>query len=247
MNNFAIWTVQRTGSTTLVDIIEKLTSKEILHEPFNEDRKFSFRRNLNILDQHLKQLKEKEFLFKHCWNVHSNECNSMLLDFLLREGYKVILLKRRNLLAMEVSRQLAKQTDIWGKQYPKGIGTFEYGTLSPFNLDEMRKKINQYEDSLSFYKDWFHQNEIPSLSIAYEDIFTGSLAERFNHVRTVLDFLSIPIDLLAEKSDDITNLLLNYKLNDAETYSKIPNLVEIIRSFPEYTLVENAQLEQIRN
>lgn len=240
MSGFAIWTVQRTGSTTLAKILEQVTTREVQHEPFNRDRQFSYHGDLSILQQHLQQLSSQEFCFKHCWNVHSEESNMLLLNFLLKQGYSVILLERCNVLAMEISRQLAKQTGVWAKKQSDDRQPLpEDVALLPFNLLEMKKKIKAYKSKLSFYRDWFTCNQVPLLEIGYEELFTGNLDDRLNQVGQVLRFLSVPGERLSENHGPIVSLLSDYKLNGSDMYRQIPNLGEIVRLFPESKLAEN--------
>lgn len=234
---FLIWTVQRTGSTTLASILAHLSENKVIeHEPFNTGRMLDYQGKEELLVKQLQEIKGEKFCIKHCWNVHAPNSNQLILKHLLQDNYRIILLQRDNILAMEISRQLAKQTGIWGKNN-NSENTSSFSNLSPLDISQMQKQINSYKAQLNEYKSQFKHEHIPYSNISYEQLFDGSLEKRLKMIEEVCKFLNIDSQMMKNKSQEIKELLMNYKQNNSEMYQNIPNVKEIQEVFSDYYLI----------
>ncbi len=233
---FLIWTVQRTGSTALADICYHLSDKNVKHEPFNVDREFPYNGKDELLQQ-LKKLKGEDFCFKHCWNVHRPMFNQLILDFFLEEGHKVILLSRSNVLAMEISRQLAKQTGVWGKKSGKEHRSYIDQEFLPIDIVQAAQSIGNYVASLNEYRAKLEQANIEYFTLSYEKIFEASMEQRFSLIEKLSEFLDIPSKNIEDKKADLVNLIKDNKQNTIDVYKKIPNIGKLATRFPEYRIL----------
>jgi|GEM_PF-5701687 LPS sulfotransferase NodH len=233
---FFVWTVQRTGSTTLTTILSHLSSSDVKHEPFNVNREFAYRRNKDVLIQNLDNLRGQCFCFKHCWNVHRPMFNQLIFDFFIQDGYRLILLSRSNVLAMEISRQLAKQTGVWGKNTEKDHCSYIEQDFLPLDIIEITQSISSYVTRLNEYRLQLEQANINYFSLSYENIFETSMEQRFSLIRKLCNFLDIPSKNIEDKKTNLEDLLKDNKQNTFEVYKKIPNIDKILMKFPEYNI-----------
>jgi LPS sulfotransferase NodH len=127
--------------------------------------------------------------------------NISLVSILKEEGYKVIKLKRRNLIKQYVSLKSAQQSDYWHSDIPIDIKKIH---LSTFGLVRNLKRI---ESENALMNKWF--DPTVSLEIYYEDL-VGEKAELT--MEKIVDFLeleksitNIPdlIKLLPENLEDV--------------------------------------------
>lgn len=120
---FVIWTLQRTGSTTLARTLQSHTGERVLHEPFGRNRPFAAVAQVFQKDSDSERaraelhaaLAERPSL-KICIEVHQKPFIDLLLTALMERGYGHAFLTRASLPRL-LSFQFAKKTKIWG---PKG-------------------------------------------------------------------------------------------------------------------------------
>jgi len=120
---FVIWTMRRTGGTTLADLLMTLSEHpRCTHEPFNWDRAFGWvSKAWNedadpvALRTNMKRVLHKRPNIKHCHEIHPQELNACLLEETLTRDYRHIILDRRAEADRILSLELAKQTGAWGK------------------------------------------------------------------------------------------------------------------------------------
>lgn len=236
-NHVVIWTVQRTGSTTLANILELLYNQSILHEPFNSNRSMAYKRDKEVLIQQLKSLQQKPISIKHCWNVHSPQYNQLILNFTIEEGYRIILLYRENALAREISSQLAKQTGVWGQSSIKKYPNYLEQELLSLNIKQMKKNIETYLEQLKEYKNYLIQKKVNFFEVSFEDLFENSLETRLRQIKNICQFIGVSPENMKNKHEEICDLLMNYRQNGKPIYQKIPNIKEIQQEFSNYTLV----------
>jgi LPS sulfotransferase NodH len=229
---FLIWTVQRTGSTSLSNILQTITGQKILHEPFNSNRLLAYNNDEEVFLLQLEKLRSDSICFKHCWNVHSLQVNQSILDVTIDESYKILLLYRKNNLAREISRQLAKKTGIWGHGSLSSNQVDIEQNLSSFNIKQMKKSMDIYLDELKKYRNYLIANHSCFLEISYEDLFEGTLEKRLKNLNIITGFLDICSD--GKNQNKINDWLMNYKQNTEKEYSKISNLKEIMDTLSEY-------------
>lgn len=233
---FVIWTVQRTGSTSLANMLTLLSGEVVHHEPFNQDRFLSYQKEQNKLLESLEELKERQLNFKHCWNVHPNWCNDLILDFVLKENYSVILLYRQNMLKVQLSKELAKQTGIWGKKEKLQVNNVI--TLQPIDITTLKTAIDTYKTQLNKYRDRFENNSYSYQEVCFENLFEerSSFTEKLQYLGEICQFLAIDTNSFAQNKDKLYQQLVDNKQNDTQDYEKIPNFKKIKQEFENYAI-----------
>lgn len=237
-NKFVIWTVQRTGSTSLANILTLLSGEVVHHEPFNSDRFLAYDGEQDKLAERLAELEEKKLNFKHCWNVHPNWCNDAILKFVLENNYSIILLHRQNMLKVQLSKELAKQTGIWGKKEKDAVNASKEYELQPIDIEFIKQKLNSYKNDVAKYQKRFSNGEFKFIEITFEDIFGDdkSFEDRLDKVAEICHFLDIETSALNADNEKLYQQLVNNKQNTAQDYAGIPNIEAIKAEFSEYAL-----------
>jgi len=242
LHPFVIWTTQRTGSTVSSAILRRLSGQDIAQEPFNGAKHLAYHKDEKKLALHLQNL--DGLCFKHCWNIHPEKFNRMILDQIIGEKYKFVTLNRRNVLKMWLSTQLARQTGVWGK----GSESSDYfeKKLQPLDIDLLKHDVIKYTNELDKFRDLLAQDGCSIFEIAYEDLFEGDIKNRFNHWERLCGFLQIAAPSLNDAT--IVDLIMHRKQGTEELYARIPNLQEVQEVFPEYDLhVQASPVSPVRN
>jgi hypothetical protein len=245
--SFVIWTFQRTGGTALTSALSISTkNSEIKHEPFNRDRDFSniskaFREgDISCSTKLTHNLLESGLSFKHCFELHSIEFNSMLLEvFDSYPNYRHIILMRNSEIRRILSLYLAKQTNVWGKWKVDKGGFDEIiagkQLLDPFPIDEM---INHSKKCLK-YRDWiqgvFKTKEILNLFITYEDLYERSPQRRIENFKKVFDFVGATFTL---EDRGVYNCIFSSKQGSDDIFKYVPNIEEAKKYLSETTEIQ---------
>src|SRR5579863_9787871 len=100
---FIIWTMQRTGGTSLTDLLLEMSEhKAAEHEPFNRDRQFGAvtiawaqTKDEEALRRALADLLAQRHLIKHTYELRDMQLNLALMEAAARD-YRHIFLFRRD-------------------------------------------------------------------------------------------------------------------------------------------------------
>lgn len=255
-----IFSLARSGSTTLMNLLNIHKMIYAISEPFNIlneenlvnipgicEREISTR---EMLDEELGKITENYNCIKHIWHPSGfpfiesspgyafNDIES-LNEYLLTKFDFVIFLNRRNILKRIVSVMMSKQTELWEPiRIPTGrdkktVKTEEF-SYHPVNPEGIEWHIKHEK----FYVDYFREKLI-SRGVKYIEMFHEDFLAKQMHVKekisifnNLLDFLELPRNF----NHDQTLVMQDYlgtklKLNSASTYTKIPNIQEIEELF----------------
>lgn len=228
---FVIWTTQRTGSTTLANLLAALSQKTIMHEPFNKSRPLQYQNDKETLLKNLQSLSESKLYFKHCWNVHPSWTNQLIFQHIIQDNYKIILLYRSNALKMHISKELAKQTGVWGLKQKLMLSVED--ELQPFDITKLKEQIKIYQSQLKTYKSQLKTKNCDFLELSYEKLFEEDVSyeTRKEIISEICQFLDIDRQNIVNKEENVYEQLMNKKQNTVEEYQKIPNLKEIEQEF----------------
>jgi len=149
---FIIWTLQRTGGTTLADLLISLSQAPTLgHEPFNHDRRLGglHRAFLDTHDEAALRAGIRAALagagsLKHCHELMPPRLNEILMDETTAAGWKAVILDRQNDSARMLSLITAKLTGAWGRALAdQVVRDCEAGTrvLPPADLEAARRGL----------------------------------------------------------------------------------------------------------
>jgi LPS sulfotransferase NodH len=247
--NFIIFAHARSGSISLKKALEAHPEINILGEPFNKDyflRKYkeSPREINNLLirfknggelksfNEVLDAIKKNYQGFKHLWGAFNKTHNEHLLS---KKNPKIIFLSRNNLLKSRISFRIALTTQIWTTKNKLPVNECKKITLNykfePIIVNELKKGLQELNDSKKYYKQFLTKNKIPFFEITYEELYGPkiSIDKKVKKIQEIFEFLGyerINDPKILEKIKGI----LDYKkrkMNDFETYMKIPNILEI--------------------
>lgn len=220
----------RSGSTTLMQVLNLHSEVNLMHEPFNEDREEWAEGNQNYVDK----VKTVEDLERALKDVHESYCGFKHLSYqlptnltkhlLTNEGYRIIFLNRKNYLKTSVSALVAEQTGVWISEEKEQMERLE--TLQPLDIEKVREKIDHFKNEIDRYKSVALEARVQIHEVSYEELFAESENTRVEVVIKTFSFLGLefPHDRLA----DIKQLLSpKRKVTSEKMYNLIPNIQEV--------------------
>jgi hypothetical protein len=237
MRPFIVWTLRRTGGTTLSSILEQHSLlPTIEHEPFLPGRVFG-----NVARAHeaknrtgfrdgLKQIMADRYPLKHCIDTHPLEFSIDLAKILGDEYGHVILLRRNESLRL-LSLAMAEATGAWRYDSKNEVQRQIRLPIRKFRREygRCRSLVKALSDVLS---------DRPTTAY-FEDLYEGSMSARLEALNRVAQFLKL--DSIAEDSDLAARLVEReqskaaraYLSNEQEFLAKVtrPGLVDRIREF----------------
>jgi hypothetical protein len=237
--SFVIWTFQRTGGTSLTSALGIASpASEVLHEPFNRERPFEnitslvAKGDLLSAKQALRKNLDQGVCIKHCFELHSNTLNQMLINELRkRPNYKHLLLLRKDEASRICSLFLAKQTMVWGrwKEHKGGYDEFRAGReqLQPFPVNEMLAHRRRCDRKLAWLKTAVADADISLLEKSHEQLYEGRRKERLHHLSET--FTHLGVDFYPQDKQLASKLFAN-KLGSDDVLNMVPNLDEARRA-----------------
>lgn len=234
---YIIWTMQRTGGTTLAALFAGLSEYQgIQHEPFNPERVLHWihqnwleSRDPDKLRADLAKGLANTPLIKHCYELMPPELNRALMEVSSSLGYRHIILDRRAEPKRILSLELAKLTGAWGKQEAGKIyRSIEAGDVQLEAMDQARamhhmavcqskrRELSDLLDSLSQ----------TAFVIYFEDVYTDPEAGR-RRIRDLVDFLEIKVDALDDYETRVNDALLKRGQNSSRIMESVPNIDEV--------------------
>ncbi|TFH67144.1 hypothetical protein E3W66_09860 [Gammaproteobacteria bacterium LSUCC0057] len=125
MNNFIIWTIQRSGGTNLSDWLSQQSKTTVLHEPFNMGREFQdcvadykITHSIEQARSSIAAVIAAGTSMKICVEEIPLPISMELAKQACRAGYSMIFLVRENSLNRLVSLQRALNTGRWHSNQP---------------------------------------------------------------------------------------------------------------------------------
>ncbi len=253
MEKYLIFALARTGSTSLMNIMNVNKSIKLFSEPFNKHNVFfTINKEFSKLGQKpitgIEDLKEElEILvneygyngLKHVWqpsgfpfqqNVSLNQEMLSLFDY-------VIFLNRKNILKRIISGFISDQTKVWEvSKWKKGqdkmfVENYEYEPIELRIIEWFIKMEKSYREK---YRNELIDKGIKFYEIDYEDLFEDDVTME-NKIEKCLElfrFLNQSAEFSDKEMEEIkTYLGENLRLNSINTYLKIPNIQEIEEKF----------------
>jgi hypothetical protein len=240
-DRFLIFSLPRSGSTTLHEILQCHPQVRCALEPFNLSTKigkiYGPIENRPRLEAALSDLWKSYNGIKHVWNQYGFpfgqsperlHLNRHLLEIC---NARVIFLKRRNVLKRIVSNEISQQSRKWGTSVGVREAHLRYD-FSPLNIRLMRSLLEQEFDAIASCREILSGRRIPFIDVWYEDLYGEDelLATGPAKVREIISFLGLP--QFDQRSWVQVMSLLNperTKVNSKATYLRIPNIDEVER------------------
>ncbi len=215
----------RTGSNTLLDILNLHPSLTLMREPFNDRRDQWEEGNKN----YLKDLDNGTPMNEIMEDIEKDYNGFKTLSYQLGDIYNnelltsydcsIIFLYRKNQLRSAVSGEIAKQTKIWQAEDKEKHASVQ--ELSALDIEKIKEVIEVQYKEINQYRNILKDAQIKFMEITYEDLFEVSDDAKLKKTEDVFSFLGLElpnvedIEKLTDSSRRITN---------DEIYNMIPNL-----------------------
>jgi hypothetical protein len=232
-----IWTFRRTGGTSLKTILFWLSTRASWQdEAFNRDRElgsitkaYEESGDLDQLSIAVGEIVGQNKNLKHCVETVPHEITSRLLRLAEVNGYKHIVLLRRNEEDRQISLALALITKAWGPSEAAEIyqrisnGTLQ---LEPINLGWMQKHIDRDAIALGKLIRLFAVHDISYRVVFFEDLYTGPFARRSEFLKSVISWIGLR-RASTVGDEAFKSVLMERSQKTDSILSFVPNLDEV--------------------
>lgn len=235
-NKFLIFALPRTGSSTLLQILNLHEDIKCVYEPFNVDKRYyKFEKDIedeNQLTDAINFIYSKNNGIKHIWNTDGWPFlkQPSLNKSILLKGGKIIFLQRKNILQRIVSCQISWQTNLWDKEDKDKIANHRFTML---DAELIKLTLENEKNYLQEWKDYLKNSHIDFMEVYYEDIFSNNLSfdEKLKVLDNIFSFLGYP------RSSDLCLIELkklvdtSNKMSSDDLYLNIPKIKKIDARF----------------
>ena len=225
-----LFTHARSGSNSLVSILNLHSKINLAIEPFskerhgwpeNERKNLGETKTLDRLDCILRELEENYTGFKHLISQLPRELNECLLT---ERDFIVVFLQRQNFLKSVISKLIAEQTAIWTASDKKRSNKPQ--TLEPLNVEDVRQKVASLKNDLDNYITVISKSKTPLHRVYFEDLFTAPEEIKLDHLQSIFEFLGF--EFPKDKEEEIRELVSSkQKITDLDFYRLVPNIQQI--------------------
>jgi hypothetical protein len=224
----------RSGSNSLLEILDCHPELNLLDEPFNESFSTWLPSNpdyrarvsdVTSLDRVVDGILADYSGFK----VHTYQLETELLAHLLcRKDLHVVFLRRRNLLEAVVSNLIAEQTGLWAaweRDQDRALEDY-YTDPAPLSVKDARDKLRWTRQNLTEVAAILRaRGDGRVLELCYEDLFLGNRSTRWRLVESVWSHLGLPPCERTRVGRFLENA--SFRMGTSATYGSVPNLAEI--------------------
>jgi LPS sulfotransferase NodH len=223
----------RSGSNTLVEVLDATPGVTILNEPFNERFPEWAPDATTYLDRvhdtsSLDAVMDEIFAaYTGIKLLHYQLAVPLRTSLLLRPDVHVVTLRRRNLLEAAVSQMIAMQTDYWKREVATGPIDDRYRGLEPVPLESVVEMMSWFErDVVEAAAIVEQRTDGRVLELVYEDLHLAPPPEQDRVLDRLWSFLGV------EPPDDATRIRRVLDPGEVQqagssTYGQLPNLREI--------------------
>ncbi len=240
---FIIWTMRRTGSTTLATVLMEVSPLPLCkHEPFNPDREFGYisqnfyksqSQDVTGLQKALENdVCKNEILIKHCYEIHNFKFSKALLKVSESAGYKHIFLYRNDEFGRLMSLIVARLTGIWGKKQ----GSEEYYKkiiAGEIKMDEVEIERFEKDRKLSLIRTQevlqaFKEEKIIPFWVGYDSLYSASASVKLATWRSLFNFLGFDYNKEVQKRPKFFKEKIDKNSQKSQTvYQYLPNWEEL--------------------
>ena len=243
---FIIWTLQRTGGTSLANLLMSLSEHpRVEHEPFNWRRAHPRQfgpvaetwvrdRDEARVDASLARIFGQRHLIKHCYELPEHSArhrgapfNARLIRAVAKTDYRNILLLRRDEMGRLISKYVAEANGTWFDDYaPKVYEDIVHRRreLKPLPVGAM---VKHYQHCLEVTRQLRAQARRFGVSfyhVAYEDIYEGAREERMARLEALFDHIGLAPDTIEAHRDTIEDKIFRRRFDTRAIAPFLPNL-----------------------
>jgi hypothetical protein len=239
---FILWTMQRTGGTSLTDLLMAMSEhKSAEHEPFNwrthKPRQFGHvaqqwveTRDHAALETALSGILAERYLIKHCYELHGALFNSRVVRAAAKTDYRHILLFRRDELSRLVSKFIAEANGTWFQDYAAKVYAGILAgkrSIKPLPVDSVVKHFEHCRSVTAQLRELLYRFNVPTREIYYEDLYLGDRAARLARLNDLFEFIGFTPETIAVHHTDIEEKIFSGGQNTADVMPFVPNLEEV--------------------
>ena len=235
---YIIWTMRRTGGTTLAALLATLSEHPgVAHEPFNPDRLFGAIATAwaqdpdpERLHAELTEVLARRPLIKHCYELHPAPFNEILLEVATGLGYRHMVLDSRAEVDRIQSLELAKITGVWGPDEAEAaydrIARGEE-VLAPIPVPQAVQHMRFCASARARLTAQFDALGVDPHVVFFEDVYAGPDPEAgISRVYAILRFLEIDPKAHPKSYAMIVDALTNKGQKTRRIMDAVPNLDE---------------------
>jgi hypothetical protein len=241
-DRFVIFSLSRSGSSTLRNMLECHPQVRCAHEPLNPSTRHGKKYGCRIEDEAaleaaLAEIWKRYNGIKHVWNCNGipfgmpAERQCLNRHLLTVSNARVIFLKRRNVLKRIVSGELSHQVGKWSST-SNSRRVLRRHRFKPLDLGWIRWQLVREFAAIAAYREHLVSSQIPFFDLWYEDLYGESdLSEgSLRKLHEVISFLELR-EFDGESWSRMMRLLdpLRTRVNSKATYRQIPNIEEVER------------------
>lgn len=230
---YIIWTMQRTGGTTLATLLAVLSEHPgVQHEAFNEERVFGHVvghwEDPERMRQEMAAVLERRPVIKHCHELLPPPLNIALLEISSALGYRHIVLEREAEVDRILSLEMAKITGAWGSDQARRIyRQIEEGAIPVDPIDVPRALAHMHECAARRIglDNLFESHGQTPYRVSFEDIYTDPVSGRAL-IEDLLAFLEIDSTANPDYDSLVTEALVQKGQNSTRVAEAVPNYDE---------------------
>jgi hypothetical protein len=238
---YIIFSLARTGSTTLIRILNRRQGVRCFFEPFNPTNREP---QLGKCREMVKQqglAATVQWLwtgcngFKHVWKPGGwpfEDNPDLNRQLLVEMGAKIILLRRRNELQRAMSVQISEQMNLWTPNTAEDFRRIREHQFQALDIGRLRSEMTWAQENLEWARQQLRSANACWREATYEDFFAPGMKTeaRLEAIQGVLEFIE------AGRASDRETVAMRTYLNpavtgfqNAESYTKISNIQEVER------------------
>lgn len=230
---YIIWTMQRTGGTTLAALLAALSEHPgVEHEPFNAERLFGNvtkgwleTKDVDRLHADIEAVLEPLPVIKHCYELLPPAVNQGLMQVANAKNYRHIILDRRAETDRILSLELAKLTGAWGREATDIYDAIKRGEvkLDPINVKQSLQHMAACQQRRQSLSEQFKNIGENPFVVYFEDVYSAPKLGR-NLILELLKFLKIDPNMHPDYEQLVHEALLHKGQNSAGIMDAVPNL-----------------------
>jgi LPS sulfotransferase NodH len=235
---FIIWTMQRTGGTSLADLLMEMSEHpRAEHEPFNRDRQFgavtaawSETHDDGALSEAIAGILKQRYLIKHTYELRDTALNAALLRAAAASPYRHVFLRRQDELSRLVSKYIAEANGTWftdyaAKVYEK-IRSGERG-LGAIPVTQLVAAYHRCRRATEEVRELMAKLGIAFHDLAYEELYTGERESRLRVFDRLCKFLDFAPEVVELNRAAIDEKLFHGSQDTRSILGFLPNLDEV--------------------
>ena len=233
---FLIFALARTGSTSLMHLLNCHPQIRCLREPFNPGNDDFIKGAVDLvsLDQMVENIWTDYNGFKHVWDSTGwpfgtrQELNKHLLR---KPQHCILFLNRRNILRRLVSYEMSRQSGVWDAvpTEKRRMATFAF---QPIDVEWISSALRLEKQHIDNYRQVMIESGVAFLDLWYEDVFQQRDSARIESLNQIISFIggeAIRDERFKSRVNEYFDPF-SRQLNSILTYRRIPNIDEIERT-----------------